>query len=88
VQTESSPDLGGPIVPVLIGDDRVAVEVAEAVQARGYDVRALRPPTVPRGGALLRISVHANHTDRQIDGVCEAIATSLAGVRTEAAGDP
>jgi 8-amino-7-oxononanoate synthase len=50
------------IVPVILGQDRVAVKAAEALQAAGLDIRAIRPPTVPPGTARLRISIHANHS--------------------------
>ena len=49
------------IVPVVVGDDAKAVAAATALQRRGYDVRAIRPPSVPPGTARLRISVHADH---------------------------
>jgi len=54
-------DSVGPIVPVVFGNSRVAVEVSEALTARGFDVRAIRPPSVPPGTERLRISVHADH---------------------------
>ena len=57
----------GPIVPVLVGDNRYAVEVADEIQRRGFDVRAVRPPTVAPGTARLRVSVHADRTDDEID---------------------
>ncbi len=77
----------GPIVSVPIGDAHLSLQIAKDVQDHGYDVRALRPPTV-NGGALLRISVHADHTLEQIEGVCDAVAMTLSGVRTGIAGDP
>ena len=46
-----------------IGDNERAVAVADALQADGFDVRAIRPPTVPPGTARLRVSVNAGLTD-------------------------
>lgn len=63
----------GPIVPVILGDNRRAVAVAEALQARGFDVRAIRPPTVAPGSARLRISVHADRTEAEIDALADAL---------------
>lgn len=68
----------GPIVPVLLGDNRRAVAVAEEIQQRGFDVRAARPPTVPPGTARLRISVHADHTEAQIEALAAAVAEAVA----------
>lgn len=47
-----------PIVPIVIGDSEQAVEVAARLQQDGFDVRAIRPPTVPVGTARLRVSLH------------------------------
>ncbi len=51
---------GTQIIPFLLGEDRVAVLVAQQLQAAGFDVRAIRPPTVPEGTARLRISITLN----------------------------
>jgi 8-amino-7-oxononanoate synthase len=48
-----------PIIPVIIGDSRRALRVAEALQTDGFDVRAIRPPTVPPNTARLRVSLNA-----------------------------
>ena len=48
------------IMPVLLGSDARVMQVAAALQARGYDIRGIRPPTVPRGTARLRISITLN----------------------------
>jgi 8-amino-7-oxononanoate synthase len=49
---------GSQIIPVVIGENERAVQVAAALQAEGFDVRAIRPPTVPEGTARLRLSVN------------------------------
>lgn len=49
---------GAQIIPIHIGDNASAVAVAAALQAEGFDVRAIRPPTVPAGTARLRVSVN------------------------------
>lgn len=54
------------IVPIVLGDDGRAVAAASSLQAAGFDVRAIRPPTVPVGTARLRISIHADHTPEQL----------------------
>ena len=41
------------IVPIIIGGDDAAVALASALQAEGFDIRAIRPPTVPEGTARL-----------------------------------
>lgn len=48
------------IVPLILGDDTRTMAVAGAVQAAGFDVRGIRPPTVPSGTARLRISLTLN----------------------------
>lgn len=61
------------IVPVVIGDDVAAVRIADALQDAGFDVRAIRPPTVPAGTARLRISIHANHDSATLARLAETI---------------
>jgi 8-amino-7-oxononanoate synthase len=53
------PAEGSQIIPIHIGDNSRAIAVAAALQADGFDVRAIRPPTVPPGTARLRISINA-----------------------------
>jgi len=79
----------GAIVPVILGSNERALSVAADLQARGFDVRAIRPPSVPEGTARLRISVHADHSEGEIDALAEALAGALeripAGVFPQAA---
>lgn len=63
------------VVPVIVGQDEPSVRAATALQQQGYDVRAIRPPTVPHGTCRLRVSVHADHTSD----VLEQLANTLAG---------
>ena len=69
----NTPFAGSQIVPVIIGADEEAVAVAGRVQEAGFDVRAIRPPTVPEGSARLRISINAGHTQEQIRALGAAI---------------
>lgn len=52
---------GDYIVPIILGDDARAVAAANFFQEARFDVRAIRPPTVPEGTARLRVSIHADH---------------------------
>ncbi len=67
----------GPILPVVLGESEPALAVAQQLQKKGFDVRAIRPPTVAPGTARLRISVHADHTEEQIDQLAEAVVESI-----------
>lgn len=66
-----------PILPVLIGDDSLAVAVSRRLLERGFFVSAIRPPTVPRGTSRLRITVSAAHTNEQIEALAAAVKDSL-----------
>lgn len=54
------PGSGTQILPYIVGDNGCAVRVADRVQSKGFDLRAIRPPTVPVGTARLRISITLN----------------------------
>ena len=66
------------IFPVIIGEDRVAVDVAARLQTQGFDVRAIRPPTVPAGTARLRIPLTLNVLQDDIRNLATALHTALA----------
>ncbi|GIX32400.1 MAG: 8-amino-7-oxononanoate synthase [Lysobacterales bacterium] len=68
-----------PIQPVLLGDAERALAVSSRLQAMGFLVPAIRPPTVPAGTARLRVSLSAAHEEAEV----EALATALAEVLAE-----
>jgi 8-amino-7-oxononanoate synthase len=71
---------GSQIIPIAIGDNDRAVAAALALQADGFDVRAVRPPTVPPGTARLRVSVNAGLSDDTIERFAVSLAAALRGV--------
>ena len=72
-----TPPSGTQIQPVIVGADGRAVAIARAMQAEGFDVRAIRPPTVPEGSARLRISVTLNASEEDIDAMVASLARKL-----------
>ena len=61
------------IQPVIIGDNHEALRVANALYERGLWVPAIRPPTVPKGTARLRVSLTAAHTSEQVERLVTAL---------------
>jgi 8-amino-7-oxononanoate synthase len=66
-----------PIIPLLIGDNGRATRVAAMLSAQGFDVRAIRPPTVPTGTARLRLSVNVSLGVDVIDSFVAALVGAL-----------
>lgn len=64
------------IVPIIIGENERAVAVARELQAAGFDVRAIRPPTVPAGTARLRITVNQGLSVEVLDRFVEVLAAA------------
>lgn len=62
------------IQPIVIGDIAETVAASARLRAQGFLVPAVRPPTVPKGTARLRVSLSAAHCDNQIDGLAYALA--------------
>lgn len=68
---------GSQIQPVIVGSDVRAVALAKAMQAHGFDIRAVRPPTVPEGTSRLRVALTLNVDDEAVDAMVEALAGEL-----------
>jgi 8-amino-7-oxononanoate synthase len=67
------------IVPIVLGGNDRTVAAAEALQALGFDVRAIRPPSVPPGTARLRVSLNAGLEEATVDQFAAALAGVLEG---------
>ncbi|MBC7797520.1 MAG: 8-amino-7-oxononanoate synthase [Pyrinomonadaceae bacterium] len=50
------------IIPIVIGDSGKTLKIAQMMQSQGFDVRAIRPPTVPVGTSRLRVSLNVGLT--------------------------
>ncbi len=67
------PEAQSPIVPVLIGQAEAALDLSAALEARGFLVVAIRPPTVPAGTARLRVALSAAHEEAQVDALADVL---------------
>jgi 8-amino-7-oxononanoate synthase len=67
------PQAETPIVPVVLGDPDTALAAAAELEAEGFLVVAIRPPTVPEGASRLRLAFTAGHPDAAIDQLAELV---------------
>ncbi|HET8552205.1 MAG TPA: 8-amino-7-oxononanoate synthase [Gammaproteobacteria bacterium] len=63
-----------PIQPLLIGDAGNALAASSVLESAGILVTAIRPPTVPKGSARLRVTFSAAHSEADVDRLLEALA--------------
>jgi 8-amino-7-oxononanoate synthase len=70
-----------PIQPLLMGDNETTLRLAEQLYARGILTGAIRPPTVPKGQARLRITFSVAHDEPHVDRLLEALAELAPAVR-------
>jgi len=66
-------DIGSAIFPLIVGNEKAALDLAAGLQSEGFLVPAIRYPTVAKGAARLRITVTAAHEGSQIQTLCETI---------------
>lgn len=62
------------IIPVIVGEAEAAVQLSTALREKGMFVPAIRPPTVPKGEACLRISLSSAHSSEMVDQLVDALA--------------
>ena len=72
------PASGTQILPVIIGDNQRTMRIAGALREAGFDIRGIRPPTVPQGTARLRIAITLNVDEADIDAMADALAQAMA----------
>ena len=65
------------IIPILIGESEKAVKLAEKLQAKGFDVRAIRPPTVPQNTARLRVSLNVGLSENELEKFVNCLKMNL-----------
>jgi 8-amino-7-oxononanoate synthase len=61
------PEATSPIVPLIVGEAEAALAASRQLEAEGFLVIAIRPPTVPAGTARLRFTFTASHPDAEIE---------------------
>lgn len=66
-----------PIQPVIIPNNQKASQIAQSLQADGFDIRPILSPTVPKGSERLRISIHTYNTDQEIINLVEKLSSLL-----------
>lgn len=66
-----------PIQPILLGESQAALAASRALWDAGWWVSAIRPPTVPKGTARLRVTLSAAHTDAQLEGLLDGLVEAL-----------
>lgn len=67
------PAPAGAIVPIPIGDTTRAMELSKQLRNKGFELRAVRPPTVPEGESRIRVVVHARQSMEEIDALAKVI---------------
>ena len=69
-------DVRSPIAPFVVGEEQPCVELFQRFERAGLFVPAIRPPTVPRGSAMLRLSLSAVHSATQLQQVTDLLSKS------------
>ena len=69
---------GSQIMPLVVGEDARTMALAHRLREAGFDIRGIRPPTVPAGTSRLRISLTLNIGKPQIDALATTLSEFLA----------
>ncbi len=69
----------------MLGSAAAALTAQRQLEASGFWVAAIRPPTVPEGSARLRITLSASHTEAEVDALAGELSHACARVRSACA---
>jgi 8-amino-7-oxononanoate synthase len=73
------PEAQSAIVPVIVGEAEAALAASAMLEAEGFLVVAIRPPTVPAGTARLRFAFTADHPEAEIERLAAIVRTRVIG---------
>lgn len=65
------------IVVIILGDEKKVLEVAKKIREKGFLISAIRPPTVEKGKARLRITFSTNHQKKHIEKLASQLKNLL-----------
>jgi len=65
------------IQPILIGDNKKVIDISGELFSKGFNVGAIRSPTVSKGTERLRITLSADHSQDQISSLLETLSNAL-----------
>jgi 8-amino-7-oxononanoate synthase len=74
-----------PIQPLVLGSEAAVLAAQRELESEGFSVVAIRPPTVPKGSARLRVAITAAHSEADIDQLAEALGRSYTRLRAQGA---
>ncbi|HSE13911.1 MAG TPA: 8-amino-7-oxononanoate synthase [Rudaea sp.] len=77
------PDSRTPIQPVVVGASKAALTAMQSLEAQGFFVPAIRPPTVAQGKARLRVVLSARHEEADVERLLNALARAIGVARAE-----
>lgn len=61
------------IQPIMVGDNETALSISQTLEQQGFLITAIRPPTVPKGTARLRVTLSAQHEAEDIEQLLSAL---------------
>lgn len=76
-QRAGLPDAQSPIVPIVIGDEEIALGKSRLLEDEGFLTVAIRPPTVKPGTARLRLTFTAQHPDDQVERLADFVREKI-----------
>ncbi len=73
---------GSPVTAWVLGENKTAINAMNDLSEKGFEVRAIRPPSVPMNESLLRITIPLNRTEAEVTEFQQAIEQCLLGLQS------